>query len=123
MAKLSPPKERRLLTVDATDKILGRLATQIAFALIGKTEVHFQPHLDVGAKVIVTNVDKIKVTGKKYEDKLYHKHSGHPGGLRTRTMRELWEGKGAAAVLRAAVSRMLPKNKHRTNRLKRLSIS
>lgn len=115
--------ERKIVTIDASDKILGRLATQIAFALIGKTEVAYQPHIDAGAKVVVTNVDKIKVTGNKFTEKLYHRHSGHPGGLHTRTMRELWELKGASEVLRMAVSRMLPKNKHRTNRLKRLSIS
>lgn len=114
--------ERKTITIDASGKILGRLATQIAFALIGKTSAAYQPHIDAGDKVIVTNVDKMKVTGKKMEQKLYHRHSGHPGGLHTRTMRDMWE-KSPAKVLEAAVSRMLPKNKHRTNRMKRLSIS
>lgn len=123
MATAQRTTERKTVIIDASGKILGRLASQIAFVLIGKTDVSYQPHIDAGAKVVVTNVDKITVTGKKMTEKLYHRHSGHPGGLHTRTMRELWEGKGASAVLRMAVSRMLPKNKHRTNRLKRLSIS
>ncbi len=114
--------ERKTYTVDATDKILGRLATDIAMHLMGKTNVNFQPHIDAGDHVIVSNVAGMKVTGAKYEDKLYHHHTGHPGGLRTKTMRQMWE-KNPGDVLFAAVSRMLPKNKHRKPRLLRLKIS
>lgn len=113
---------RKIYTVDASGKILGRLAADIASHLIGKTNVNFQPHMDVGDKVVVTNVNMMEVTGKKYEDKLYHRHTAHPGGLRTTTMRAIWE-KDASKVLRMAVSRMLPKNKHRKARLLRLTIS
>ncbi len=114
--------ERKTHTVDASGKILGRLATEIAMHLMGKTNPNFQPNIDAGDHVIVTNVAGILVTGKKYEQKLYHHHTFHPGGLRTKTMRNLWE-ENPAKVLEAAVSRMLPKNKHRTARILRLKIS
>lgn len=114
--------ERKTYTVDASGKILGRLATDLARHLMGKTNVGFLPHIDAGDVVVVTNVEKMEVTGKKYEEKVYHRHTGYPGGLRTKTMRQMWE-KEAADVLRAAVSRMLPKNKHRKARLMRLTIS
>src|SRR3989344_8159830 len=114
--------ERKTYTVDASGKVLGRLATDIAAHLIGKTSVVFQPHIDAGERVVVSNVDKMTVTGHKYEEKTYHHHTGYPGGLRTKTMRQMWE-KNAGDVLRAAVSRMLPKNKHRKARLMRLTIS
>ncbi|MCR4311933.1 MAG: 50S ribosomal protein L13 [Candidatus Uhrbacteria bacterium] len=113
---------RKTYSVDATGQVVGRMATQIAMHLMGKTNVAFQPHIDAGDIVVVTNVSEMTVTGKKYEDKLYHHHTGHPGGLRTKTMRQMWEKK-PSDVLRAAVSRMLPKNKHRKARLLRLKIS
>lgn len=113
---------RKTYTVDASGKILGRLATDIAMHLMGKTSANFQPNVDSGDAVVVSNAAKILVTGKKYEEKEYHHHSGRPGGLKTKTMRQMWE-KDPADVLRAAVSRMLPKNKHRTARLLRLTIS
>lgn len=114
--------ERKTVTFDATDKILGRFATQIARSLMGKTSAAYQPHIDAGDNVVVTNVGELKVTGRKMEQKKYHHHTGHPGGLRTKTMGQMWE-KNPADVLRAAVSRMLPKNSHRKNRLMRLKIS
>lgn len=113
---------RKTYTVDASGKILGRLATDIAMHLMGKTSAAFVPNVDAGDAVVVTNVAKVKVTGKKYEEKKYYSHSGQPGGLKTKTMRQIWE-KDPAEVLRQAVSRMLPKNKHRTARLLRLTIS
>lgn len=114
--------ERKTVTFDATDKILGRFATEIAMSLMGKTSAAYQPHIDAGDSVVVENVGKLVVTGKKMVQKKYYHHTGHPGGLRTKTMGEMWQ-KAPADVLRAAVSRMLPKNKHRKNRLMRLTIS
>lgn len=113
---------RKTYSVDASGKILGRLATDIAMHLMGKTNANFQSNVDAGDEVIVTNCEKILVTGKKYEEKEYHHHSGYPGGLKTKTMRQMWE-KDPREVLKAAVSRMLPKNKHRTARMLRLTIS
>lgn len=114
--------ERKTVTFDATDKILGRLATQVAMALMGKTSAAYQPHIDAGDSVVVENVGKLKVTGKKMVQKKYQHHTGHPGGLKTKTMEQMW-AKDPGDVLRAAVSRMLPKNRHRKNRLMRLKIS
>lgn len=114
--------ERKTYTVDASGKILGRLATDIAMHLMGKTDAAYQPHLDSGDYVVVTNVAEMQVTGKKMEQKVYHHHTARPGGLRTKGMRQLWE-EDPAEVLRRAVSRMLPKTKHRTARMLRLTIS
>lgn len=113
---------RKTTTLDAADKIVGRFASQVARALMGKNDPAYQPHIDAGDIVIVENVGKMKVTGSKLVQKEYFHHSGHPGGLSRRTMGEMWE-KSPASVLRAAVSRMLPKNRHRKNRLLRLKIS
>lgn len=114
--------KRDVYKVDAAGKVLGRLATDIATHLIGKHKPSYQPHIDAGDIVEVENIEQIAVTGKKMEQKLYHRHSGYPGGLKTKTMEELW-AQSPAKVLEAAVSRMLPKNKHRNERLKRLKIS
>ena len=73
--------------VDASDKVLGRLASAIAHRLRGKHKPIFTPHIDTGDFIVVTNVDKIKVTGNKADDKLYHRHSGYPGGVRTTQFR------------------------------------
>lgn len=113
---------RKTVTFDAADKIVGRLATQIARALMGKNDPAYQPHIDAGDVVVVENVAKMKVTGSKFTQKEYFRHSGHPGGIYRRTMREMWED-SPASVLRTAVSRMLPKNRHRKSRLLRLKIS
>ncbi|RMD50576.1 50S ribosomal protein L13 [Candidatus Parcubacteria bacterium] len=115
-------KTREIYKIDATGRTLGRLATEIAEHLIGKHRPDFQKHVDNGDIVEVVNVDKIKVSGKKIEQKNYYNHSGFPGGIKTVPMKVLME-KDPAEVLRKAVSRMLPKNKHRTERLKRLKIS
>lgn len=122
MATTEKKLERKTVTFDASGKVLGRLATTIAMNLMGKTSADYVPNVDLGNNVVVTNVAGIKVSGKKYEQKEYFRHSGWPGGIHKKTMREMWE-KDPAEVLRAAVSRMLPKNKHRTNRMKRLTIS
>ncbi len=114
--------QREIYKIDATDKALGRLATDIAIHLMGKYRPDFQSHIDSGDIVEVENVAKIKITGKKLDQKKYYRHSGFPGGLKTMPMRVLFE-KNPAEVLRKSVSRMLPKTKHRNERLKRLKIS
>lgn len=114
--------QRKTYTVDASGKILGRLASDIAMHLMGKTDPAFQSNIDAGEFVVVTNAAGIKVTGKKMEQKEYHHHTAHPGGLRTKTLAQVWE-KDPTDVLRRAVSRMLPKTKHRTARLLRLTIT
>ncbi|MBA2580941.1 MAG: 50S ribosomal protein L13 [Thermoleophilaceae bacterium] len=103
-------RERNWLVVDASGRTLGRLATQIADALRGKRKPDYTPHCDVGDFVIVVNAEKIAVTGKKLEEKLYHRHSGYPGGLRTRTLAEMLERR-PEEVIRKAVKGMMPRNR------------
>ncbi|MCH8049440.1 50S ribosomal protein L13 [Patescibacteria group bacterium] len=113
---------RDIYKVDAAGQVLGRLATDIATHLIGKHKPSYQPHIDAGDVVEVINADKSRVTGKKMEQKMYYRHSGYPGGLKTIKMEDVY-AKDPAKILEMAVSRMLPKNKHRTARLRRLKIS
>ena len=93
MNKTSVPSpdsiDRQWFLVDAENQTLGRLATEVASVLRGKTKPHFTPHLDTGDFVIVVNAEKIKVTGKKSDQKLYRRHSGRPGGLKVETFRAL----------------------------------
>jgi len=101
---------RRWYVVDAEGQTLGRLATRIADALRGKDKPTYTPHVDTGDFVVVVNAEKIQVTGKKLDQKLYHRHSGYPGGLRSRPLREQLERR-PTEVLRKAVKGMLPRNK------------
>ena len=110
---------QKVYKIDATDKILGRLATKIAVLLQGKHKPDYQPQKDMGDFVIVKNVDKIKVTGKKAEQKKYIHHTGFMGGLKEVPFKRLFERK-PSEVLRIAVQGMLPKNRLRAKRIKRL---
>lgn len=114
--------QRNVYKIDASGMILGRLATDIAEHLMGKYRPDFQRHIDAGDVVEVTNVAQLKLSGNKLVQKEYYHHSQHPGGLKTRRAEVLMQ-ENPAEVLRLAVSRMLPKNKHRVERLKRLKIS
>lgn len=98
------------LVIDATDLILGRLASRIAKILRGKHKVNFTPHVDCGDNVIVVNAEKVRLTGKKLTDKVYVRHTGYPGGQRFATPKELLKRK-PTAVLEHAVKGMLPKNR------------
>lgn len=110
---------RKIHTFDATDQSLGRLASRIALVLIGKNKPSYVPHIDVGDIVVVKNIKKIKITGQKLKQKLYYHHSGYPGGLKTKKLDEVFE-KNPSEVLCRAVYNMLPKNKLRKQRFKRL---
>lgn len=114
--------ERDVYNVDASGQVLGRMATDIAMHLMGKHKPSFESHIDAGDLVVVTNIKDVKISGNKVEQKVYYHHTGHPGGIKTTKMRDLMEDK-PEEVLHRAVSRMLPKNKHRTERLKRLLIT
>ncbi len=96
--------------VDAEDQVLGRLATRIATLLRGKHRPIFTPHVDTGDFVIVVNAEKVKLTGRKREQKTYHRHSGYTGNLRTTTAAKVLDGPHADRVVRTAVRGMLPKN-------------
>ena len=107
--------------VDAEGKTLGRLATQIADTLRGKRKPQFTPHVDTGDFVVVVNAEKIAVTGNKLDQKRYYRHSGYPGGLRSRTLREQLDRR-PTEVLRTAVRGMLPKNRLSRKQLTKLKV-
>ena len=107
--------------VDAEGKTLGRLATQIADTLRGKRKPQFTPHVDTGDFVVVVNAEKIVVTGNKLDQKMYYRHSGYPGGLKSRSLREQLERR-PAEVIRIAVRGMLPKNRLARQQLTKLKV-
>ena len=112
---------RNWYEIDAEGKILGKLAAEIAVKLMGKHKVSYTPHLDGGDFVVVTNAEKIAVTGNKLLAKKYYRHSGYPGGLKTRSLEEML-AKQPTEVIRKAVERMLPKNKLGSQMIGRLKI-
>ena len=114
-------REREWLVVDASGHTLGRLATQIADVLRGKRKPEFTPHCDVGDFVIVVNAEKIAVTGNKREEKRYHRHSGYPGGLRSRTLEEMLDRR-PEEVIRKAVKGMLPRTRLGRAQLRKLKV-
>jgi large subunit ribosomal protein L13 len=114
-------RERRWLLVDASGKTLGRLATQVADALRGKRKPEYTPHIDVGDFVVVVNAEKVRVTGNKREEKIYYRHSGYPGGLRSRTLGEML-ARRPEEVIRLAVRGMLPKNRLGRAQLRKLKV-
>ena len=113
--------ERKWYVVDATDKVLGRMASQIAKKLRGKDKPVFTPHVDTGDFVIVVNAEKVKLTGKKWEKKIYYHHSGYMGGIKQITAKELLRKK-PEELIRHAVKGMLPKNRLGRKLLKKLKI-
>jgi large subunit ribosomal protein L13 len=114
-------RQRGWHLVDAEGQILGRLATQIADTLRGKRKPEYTPHCDTGDFVVVVNAAKIRVTGKKLTDKIYYRHSGYPGGLRSRTLAEMLERR-PEEVIRKAVKGMLPRNRLARQQLTKLKI-
>ena len=100
--------QRDWFVVDGNDKVLGRLAADIAHRLRGKHKAIYTPHMDTGDFIVVTNVDKIRVTGNKADDKLYHRHSGYPGGISTTNFRKM-QDRFPGRALEKAVKGMLPK--------------
>jgi large subunit ribosomal protein L13 len=113
--------EQHWYLVDAEGQTLGRLATRIADTLRGKRKPEYTPHIDTGDFVVVVNAEKVSVTGKKREDKIYYRHSGYPGGLRERTFAEEIERR-PTEVLRKAVKGMLPRNRLARRQLTKLKI-
>jgi large subunit ribosomal protein L13 len=107
--------------VDATNQVLGRLATKVARMLIGKDKASFTPYLDSGDHVVVIHADKIKMTGNKVEQKMYYSHSGYPGGLKEVPAKRVRQSK-PEWVVREAIVGMLPKNKLRARRAKKLRV-
>ena len=114
-------RERNWLVVDATGKTLGRLATRIAEVLRGKNKPDYTPHIDVGDFVVVVNAEKVAVTGNKREQKLYHRYSGYPGGLRSRSLGDMLERR-PEEVIRTAVKGMLPRGPLGRAQLRKLKV-
>lgn len=102
--------ERKWYVVDATDLVLGRLSTEVAVLLRGKHKPTYTPHVDCGDYVIIVNAEKIALTGNKLNDKLYYRHSGYPGGLKTRTAKKMLELQ-PQKVVEASIRGMLPHNR------------
>jgi large subunit ribosomal protein L13 len=113
--------ERRWYVVDADGQTLGRLATRIADTLRGKGKAEYTPHVDTGDFVVVVNAEKIVVTGNKLDQKRYYRHSGYPGGLRSRTLREQLDRR-PTEVIRKAVKGMLPRNRLARQQINKLKV-
>ena len=109
-ASLKPADvEKKWIVIDAENAVVGRLASFIAMRLRGKHRPDYTPHVDCGDYVVVTNVDKVVFTGKKNTDKVYYRHTGHPGGIKETTPAKVLGGRFPERVLEKAVERMLPK--------------
>jgi len=113
--------ERQWFVVDATDQVLGRLASKVAQVLRGKGKPIYAPHADVGDHVIVINAEKVKVTGRKAEQKLYYRHTGYPGGIRSTSYSEMME-KHPERIVQKAVRGMLPHNSLGRRMFKKLRV-
>ena len=114
--------ERRWFVVDATDLVLGRMATRVAEILRGKHRAIFTPHVDTGEDVIVVNAEKVKLTGRKREQKTYYRHTGHPGGIKSITADKLLASAHSDRVVRDAIRGMLPKNALGRRMLEKLKV-
>ena len=113
--------EKSWLLVDASDKTLGRLSTYIAKILMGKNKPEYTPHNDIGDYVVVINAEKIKVTGNKNEQKTYYRHSGYPGGIKSKNFNDLITSY-PERIITSAVKGMLPKNKLSKSVIKKLKV-
>jgi large subunit ribosomal protein L13 len=102
--------DRKWYVVDAEDVVLGRLASVIATRLRGKHRPIFTPHVDCGDNIIVVNAEKVRLTGRKREEKVYYWHTGHPGGIKKRTVAQILDGKHPERVVTKAVERMVPRS-------------
>jgi large subunit ribosomal protein L13 len=111
---------RKIITIDAESKPLGKVAVEVATALRGKNKPTFVPYMDMGDTVVVKNIDKMAFTGNKTENKKYFRFTGYLGNLKTATLQEFLNKKGPKEVLRTAVMGMLTKNKLRAKQIKRL---
>lgn len=114
--------EHKTYTIDAKGKSLGRVATEAIGILRGKNSADFQPHKLPETKVVIENINEIRITGKKLEQKEYKRHSGYPGSLKREKMGKVVEKKGMSHVLKEAVMGMLPPNKLRKQIMKNLTI-
>jgi large subunit ribosomal protein L13 len=113
--------ERKWHVIDATDKLLGKLATEAARLLMGKDKAMFSRHLDTGDYVVIVNAEKIRVSGNKAQQKLYYRHSGYPGGFKSVTLEEMLKNK-PTWVIEHTVKGMLPRNRLGNSMIKKLKV-
>jgi large subunit ribosomal protein L13 len=114
--------DKKWFVIDADGLVLGRMAVIIADTLRGKHKPAYTPHVDCGDNIVVINAEKVALTGKKMTDKVYYRHTGYPGGIKSRTPQKILEGKKPADVIYLAVQRMLPKNKLARTQLSNLKV-
>ena len=114
--------EKKWILIDAENLVVGRLASLVANRLRGKHKATFTPHVDDGDNVIIVNADKVAFTGKKYGDKKYYWHTGHPGGIKERTARDILEGRFPERVIEKAVERMIPRGPLGRRQMKNLRV-
>jgi large subunit ribosomal protein L13 len=114
--------EKKWILIDAENLVVGRLASLVANRLRGKHKATFTPHVDDGDNVIIINADKVAFTGKKRADKKYYWHTGHPGGIKERTARDILEGRFPERVLEKAIERMIPRGPLGRRQMKNLKV-
>ena len=114
--------ERAWVLIDAEDVVLGRLAVVIANRIRGKHKPMFTPHMDTGDHVVVINADKVKLSGRKENGKIYYRHTGYPGGIKQRTVAQVREGKRPEMLIRKAVQRMVPRGPLGRDQLRKLHV-
>ena len=105
----SKEAQKEWVLIDASEIVLGRLASVVSNILRGKHKPTFTPHVDCGDNVVIINAEKVKLTGNKLDDKIYYRHTGYPGGIKSTNARKILEGKNPDRVIRLAVKRMIPK--------------
>jgi large subunit ribosomal protein L13 len=113
---------RTWTVIDADGVVLGRLASIVAMRLRGKHKPTYTPHVDCGDNVIVVNAEKVRLTGKKYDDKVFYWHTGHPGGIKSRTARQTLESKFPERLIEKAVERMVPRTKLGRDQMRKLHV-
>ena len=114
--------EKKWLLIDAEGVVLGRLAATVATLLRGKHKPGYTPHMDCGDNVIVVNAEKIHLTGKKLSDKIYYRHTGYPGGIKSRTAGQILEGRHPERVVAKAIERMIPRGSLGRQQLRNLRV-
>lgn len=114
--------DKKWLLIDAEGVVLGRLAAEVAKLLRGKHKPIYTPHMDCGDHVVVINADKVALTGRKRTDKVYHRHTGYPGGVRSRTAGEILDGEHPERVVVKAVERMIPKGPLGRQQMRNLNV-
>ena len=114
--------EKKWILIDAANLVVGRLATLVAMRLRGKHKPTFTPHVDMGDNVVVINAEKVVLTGRKLDQKIYYRHTGYPGGIKERVARKVIEGRFPERVLEKAVERMLPRGPLGRQQLKNLRV-